>query len=62
MDSPGSTWNGPERRQHLRLRALIDELQAGIRNHEGALDSLNNRLTELSAEVQAIKAMVKRPA
>jgi hypothetical protein len=56
------TWNGQERRTNLRLRALIDEIQAGIREHQGALASLDIRMTELTAEVQAIKALVKRPA
>jgi hypothetical protein len=62
MESDGRTWNGQERRTNLRLRALIDEIQAGIRDHQGALETLDARVSALTADLQAIKALVKRPA
>ena len=50
---PGS--HGEERRTNLRLRAIIDELQAGVRENRGAIEILTGRVTTIANEVDSLK-------
>jgi hypothetical protein len=53
-------WPGPERRTSLRLRKLIDDLQAGQREHRVTLDTVLLRLNQLAADVEALKKVQSR--
>jgi hypothetical protein len=53
-------WPEEERRTSLRLRKLIDDLQAGQREHRATLDTVLLRLNQLAADVEALKKAQSR--
>lgn len=60
MENPSTAWAGLERRTSLRLRSIIDELQAGVRENAGAIDQLTKHFVDLSQKVEFIEEVVKR--
>jgi len=55
MESGPKAWSGPDRRTNLRLRAIIDELKAGVREHGTAIETLTDRITTIAADVEVLK-------
>jgi hypothetical protein len=52
-DSP--RWQGTDRRTNLRLRAIIDELQAQARVSRAAIQELSDRIDVLTQEVEGLR-------
>jgi len=48
-------WQGPERRSNPRLRALIDDLRAELRDTRHALEFLRERVSTLSVELEELR-------
>jgi len=48
-------WQGPERRANPRMRALIDELRADMRDNRAAVDYLRERVQALSVELEEVR-------
>ena len=46
---------GVERRTNWRLRELINDLQAGVRENRFAIEQVAGRVAELAAEIEAVK-------
>ena len=55
MEQISTGWQGSERRTNHRLRALIDELQAGVRGDREAIETVSDRVTVLERDVEALK-------
>jgi len=48
-------WPGPERRTNLRLRRLIDDLQAGVKDNREAIAALTTRVVNLETDVRDVQ-------
>lgn len=55
MEQGSTGWHGPERRTNVRLRAIIAELQAGVRDHRGAIETLTERVADIAKDVESLK-------
>jgi predicted nucleic acid-binding Zn-ribbon protein len=53
-DSSGQ-WQGPERRTNLRMRALIDDLRAELRDNRAAVEYLREQVHALSVELEELR-------
>jgi hypothetical protein len=49
---------GVERRTNWRLRDLINDLQAGVRENRVAIEQVAGRVAELAAEIEAVKRRI----
>jgi hypothetical protein len=52
-----TAWQGPERRQQLRLRRLIDALWAGQRGNQEALEYLREPVGALAVDLEETKRL-----
>jgi outer membrane murein-binding lipoprotein Lpp len=59
MSQVPNGWHGPERRTNLRLRAVINELQAAVRENRSAIDALSKQIADLREDLEMLK---RRPA
>ena len=48
-------WQGAERRTNHRLRAIIDELRAELRDTRHALEFLRERVSRLSVDMEELR-------
>lgn len=55
MAESQSPWDGSERRKSPRLRKVIDDLQAGVREQHARLIELTSQIAHLRDDVEALK-------
>ncbi len=60
MEEHAPTWDGTDRRRALRLRKLVDELQAAVRENRTAIETLTRHFVDLTRDVDKIKETLKR--
>ena len=53
--SDGSVYDGPERRKHHRLRALIDELRGELRDTRHALEYMRESVAALRVDLEELR-------
>jgi hypothetical protein len=55
MAEPHSPWDGTERRKSPRLRKIIDDLQAGVRDNTAQISALTHQIVHFKEEIDTLK-------
>jgi hypothetical protein len=53
-ESPGR-WDGTERRKSPRLRKIIDDLQAGVRQNHEAIAAISQEVSHLKEQIDRLR-------